>query len=131
MSDQTATVRRHVGGGPTPTPLSKCMLILDMRERPRKGKTYPCVPPVQKYAKRPRLDRRALELRSAGAAQGAKGAEQEALRKPMNAVSYPVYGAGGRRDVAGAAQGEDESPKLHSEQAVRPRTHPEDHLQHQ
>lgn len=107
------------------------MLILDMRERPRKGKTYPCVPPVQKYAKRPRLDRRALELRSAGAAQGAKGAEQEALRKPMNAVSYPVYGAGGRRDVAGAAQGEDESPKLHSEQAVRPRTHPEDHLQHQ
>ena len=107
------------------------MPILDMRERPRKGKAYPCVPPVQKYAKRPRLDRRALELRSAGAAQGAKGAAQGALRKPMNAVSYPVYGAGGRRDVAGAAQGEDESPKLHSEQAVRPRTHPEDHLQHQ
>lgn len=49
----------------------------------------------------------------------------------MNAVSYPVYGAGGRRDAAGAAQGEDESPKLHSEQAVRTRTHPEDHLQHQ
>ena len=64
------------------------------------------------------------------------------MRKLMNAVSYPVYGAGGRRDAAGAAQGgrrdaagatqgEDESPKLHSEQAVRPRTHPEDHLQHQ
>ena len=124
MSDQTATVRRHVGGGPTPTPLSKCMPILGMRERPRKGKAYPCLPLVQKYAKRPRLDRRALELRSAGAAQ-------EALRKLINAVSYPVYGAGGRRDAAGAAQSEDESPKLPSEQAVCPRAHPEDHLQHQ
>lgn len=49
----------------------------------------------------------------------------------MNAASYPVYGAGGRRGAAGAAQSEDESPKLPSEQAVCPRTHPEDHLQHQ